>query len=259
VSRCKVPIIYVLDDPLYIPYVSPANGWFSYLKCFGKVATICRLSQAVIANSTAHVDFARRYCANVHQIPSVVDGTAYRYTPRPHSEGPVRIGWSGSPTTAGNLRMIAGALTELAKRVRYRLHLIGSEVLPIPGTDCIAQHWHGPTEIEDLLQLDIGLAPLPDNAWNRRKFNMKIAQYMCLGIVPVATPLGSNREVISPGVDGFLPESAEEWTASLETLVLDEVLRRSMAARAAHKAAASFTVQAQFPNVLRAFSSALPW
>jgi hypothetical protein len=61
IARQGVPLIYALDDPLYVPYVSPANGYLSYLKCFGKVATICRLSRVVIVNSSHHRQFAERF------------------------------------------------------------------------------------------------------------------------------------------------------------------------------------------------------
>jgi hypothetical protein len=65
-----------------MPYVSPANGWLSYLKCFGKVATICRISRAVIVNSRFHREYAERYCSNVWSIPPLVDDDVFRY--RPH-------------------------------------------------------------------------------------------------------------------------------------------------------------------------------
>ena len=57
----RKPIIYQLDDPLYIPYKSPTSGWFSYLKFFGKVGTICSLSRVVIVNSRQHAEYASRF------------------------------------------------------------------------------------------------------------------------------------------------------------------------------------------------------
>ena len=255
VARQGCPIIYSLDDPLYIPYVSPSNGWLSYLKFFGKVATICRLSQVVIVNARFHQGYAKEYNRNVRQIPSVVDERVYRYRPERLHGSPVCVGWSGSPSTAANLQLITGALGELAKRVPCRLHLIGAERLEIPGVECTAQPWRAETEVRDLEQLDIGLVPLPDSEWNRRKFNLKVAQYMALGIVPVATPLGSNPDVIEHGRDGFLASTASEWTTHLETLVRDGALRCEMAGRAARKAQASFTLQAQARAVTDAFAS----
>ena len=94
IARRGLPIIYSLDDPLYIPYVSPSNGWLSYLKFFGKVATICRLSRVVIVNSRFHQDYAEKYSGNVRQIPSVVDERIYRYRPgRPHGSPSA---WAGA-------------------------------------------------------------------------------------------------------------------------------------------------------------------
>ena len=81
VARQGRPLIYLLDDPLYIPYRSPANGWLSYLKAPRKVATLCRLSTVVLANSLSNASFARRQGANVWEIPSVVDADAYSGVP----------------------------------------------------------------------------------------------------------------------------------------------------------------------------------
>lgn len=256
IARRRCPIIYSLDDPLYIPYVSPSNGWLSYLKFFGKVATICRLSRVVIVNSRFHQSYAEKFSRNVRQIPSVVDEGVYRYRPeRPHGS-PVCVGWTGSPSTATNLLLITDALRELAKRAPYRLHLIGAERLEIPGVECTAQPWRAETEVTDLEQLDIGLVPLPDSEWNRRKFNLKVAQYMALGIVPVASPLGSNPDIIDHGRDGFLAATVAEWTSHLETLIRDGAVRSAMAEQAAGKAQANFTLRAQAHAVADAFASA---
>jgi glycosyltransferase involved in cell wall biosynthesis len=153
--------------------------------------------------------------------------------------------------------LIAEALAAVGRRSRFRFHAIGADPLEIPGISSTAQPWRADTEIEDLSQFDIGVVPLPDNPWNRRKFNLKIAQYMSLGIVPVATPLGSNPEVITAGVDGFLAGDREEWVSSLERLIQDSALRTSMAEHAARKASERFTIQAQQGRVVEAFSSAV--
>ena len=140
------PIIYSLDDPLYVPYVSPSNGWLSYLKFFGKVASICRLSQVVIVNSRFHRDYAEKYNRHVRQIPSLVDERIYRYRPeRPHGP-PVCVGWSGSPSTATNLGW-SRVPRELTSRAPYRLHLIGAERLEVPGVECTAHPWRAETEV----------------------------------------------------------------------------------------------------------------
>ena len=254
------PLIYQLDDPLYIPYVSPSNGLFSYLKCFGKVATICRLSRVVIVNSRHHLEYAERHAKDVRVIPSVVDGEVYARAEAgkrglvPHG---VCVGWSGSTSSAPNLRLVEGPLRRLRERIDCRLHFIGVGESDLPDVGGTRQPWRAETEVEDLGQLDIGLVPVLDTPWNRRKFYMKVVQYMALGIVPVATPLGSNPEVIAHGRNGFLADSAEDWLRFLETLATDTELRTRMAREAVREAHSRYTLEANEARIVAAFRSAL--
>jgi glycosyltransferase involved in cell wall biosynthesis len=257
VVRRGKPLIYIVDDPLYVPYVSPFNGWLSYLKCFGKVAEICRMSKVVIVNSSHHREFASRYNRNVWFVPSVVDTDQYTYRPGGGRRGPPCIGWSGSPSTAGNVTMLADVLRTLAGRVRHRVHLIGAPRFDLPGVRHTAQPWKADTEVDDLRQLDVGLVPLPCNEWNKRKFNLKVVQYMALGIPPVCTPLGDNRHVIQPGVNGFLAGSPDEWLDCLTRLARDESLRAAVGRRAAAEARDKYSLRANAANIVGAFRSAL--
>ena len=210
IARCGKPIIYQLDDPLYIPYRSPSNGYLSYLKFFGKVADICRLSKVVIVNSTHHAEFAAQYNKNIWQIPSIVDTEQYVFRPEMLQTERVCIGWSGSPTTVGNLRLVADALRELVPRVEHDVHLIGGTKFDLPGVRYTAQAWRAETEVADLRKMQIGMVPVPVNEWNKRKFFMKSAQYMALGIPPVATPVGRGFWRTAP------PNGSNTWNCSSE-------------------------------------------
>jgi glycosyltransferase involved in cell wall biosynthesis len=256
VARRRKPIIYQLDDPLYVPYRSPFNGYLSYLKCFGKVSTLCRLSQVVIVNSSHHYEYASRYNRNVRLIPSLVDGAKYRYVPRLRGRGQVCVGWSGSPSTAANLELIAEPLKVVASRVDTAFHFIGSADLNVPGLEHTAQAWRADTEVGDLRQFDVGLLPLPDNSWNRRKFNMKLAQYMTLGIPPVCSPLGDNVRLIQHGTNGLLARSRKDWAGCVSALVGDPDLREAMSGHAAAFGARHFTLQANEEKIVTALKSA---
>lgn len=257
IARRNKPIIYQLDDPLFVPYVSPANGYFSYLKFFGKVADICRISRVVVVNSSQIREYVSDYNKNVWQIPSVVDTDKYVFERRRPGSHPVCIGWSGSPTTLGNLSVITEALQKLAKHGHHQLHLIGGTRFDLPGVEYTAQAWREKTEVQDLRRLDIGVVPLPVNEWNKRKFYMKVAQYMALGIPPVCTPLGSNPEVIEHGVTGFLADSIDEWVTYLELLINDSPLRLEMSVNAAKVAQAKYSLSANAGKIIGAFREAL--
>jgi glycosyltransferase involved in cell wall biosynthesis len=257
VARRGKPIIYQLDDPLYVPYRSPHSGWFSYLKFFGKVGRIMRLSRVVIVNSRHHREYAERYNRNVWQVPSVVDADVYKREPRPAHNGPVCIGWSGSATTVGNLAVIADPVRQVGRRPDVRVQVIGATESPFPGVPTTVRPWRAETEVQDLRELDVGLLPAPVTEWNKRKFFMKLVQYMALGIPAVCTPLGSNPDVVEHGKTGFLADSPDEWVRYLELLVDDDKLRAEMSERAAEVAHQKYTLQANAENIVAAFRSAL--
>ncbi|HEX8118875.1 MAG TPA: glycosyltransferase [Pyrinomonadaceae bacterium] len=256
IARRK-PIIYQLDDPLYIPYRSQSNGYLSYLKFFGKIADIIRMSKVVIVNSSHIREFAARHNRNIWQVPSIVDTERYVYEPEPENLGRVTVGWSGSPTTVQNIRVVAGPLRTLQEKVDCGVHLIGGTEFDLPGVRYTAQKWSAETEVEDLRRMQVGMIPVPFNEWNKRKFFMKTAQYMALGIPPVCTPMGSNPEVIEHGRTGFLADTDAEWVEHLSLLVSDGNLRRRMAERAARVARERFSLEANAPKVVAAFRAAL--
>jgi L-malate glycosyltransferase len=257
VTRRGKPLIYLLDDPLYIPYRSPANGWLSYLKFFGKVKTLCRSSAVVLANSPSHFAFARRYNPNVWQIPSLVDGELYTgWKPRTHvARERVSIGWSGSPSTIANLQVVRRPLQALSARSDVELVMIGAPDFGLPEVPHTRVQWRAETEVEDLRRLDVGLVPVPLTRWTPHKFYLKLIQYMALGIPPVATPLGSNATVITDGETGFLARDDAEWQRTVGRLVGDAELREQIGRRAAAVAHERFTLQSNAEKIVAAFRS----
>jgi glycosyltransferase involved in cell wall biosynthesis len=257
VAKRGIPIIYQLDDPLYVRYRSPTNGYLSYLKFFGKVGKIASLSAVTIVNSDHHRRYVSRFTDRIRQIPSVVDGTVFECLPRVSTDqDPVCVGWSGSSSTKGNLQIIRPVLQSLSQRNDTRLHFIGDEEFELPGVRFTSQPWRAESEVEDLRSLDVGLVPLPTNEWTKRKFYLKLVQYNALGIPAVCTPLGANPQVVIDGETGFLASDIPQWTQAVRRLIENQELRLRMGARAAERAHAHFTVQANTGRIREAFEFA---
>jgi len=254
----KKPIIYQLDDPLFVPYRSPSNGYLSYLKFFGKIRKIISLSTVVIVNSTQIREYAEQFNKNVWQIPSLINTEKFTYVPMAKMPKRVCVGWSGSSTTLKNLRLVAEPLRNLSDRDICDFHFIGGTEVPVPGIKYTARNWCADTEIEDLRKMQIGLVPLPDVPWNRYKFIMKTAQYMALGIVPVGTPLSSNTEVIQHGENGFLASDDAEWQEYLDLLIHDHSLRDRLSAKAHADADSKYSLVANASKIVNAFLAAVP-
>ncbi len=256
-ARGGRPLLYVLDDPHYVPYRSPSNGLLSYLKFFGKVKSLCRMSSLVLANSPQHAEWARQHSDNVWEIPSVVDARLYTPLAREPRDDTVCVGWTGSPTTVPNLQVIREPLAHLARREDVRLRLIGADDFGLDGVPHEGLPWRAEREVEDVGGLDVGLLPLPDTPWTRRKLYLKLVQYMALGIPPVATPLGANTTMIDDGESGLLARDDAEWITAVERLVEDPDLRARMGERAAEVAHARYTLQANAEKIVAAFRSGL--
>ena len=253
----KKPIIYQLDDPLFMPYKSPSNGYFSYLKFFSKIKEIIRISKVVMVNSTHIREYASQFNTNIWQVPSIVDTKTFSYQPVAENMKRFCIGWSGSPTTLGNIKLVEKPLQKMSKKDVADIHFIGGTDFGLENVKYSAQKWSGETEVEDLRRIQIGLVPLPENSWNRYKFIMKTAQYMALGIVPVGTPMASNTEVIKHGENGFLAANDNEWVEYLTLLAEDAKLRNKMSAQAAQDAQENYSLEANAPKVIEAFRAAL--
>ncbi|MFM9903056.1 MAG: hypothetical protein ACKVQJ_00625 [Pyrinomonadaceae bacterium] len=250
----KKPIIYQLDDPLFVPYKSNNNGYLSYLKFFGKIKEIIRISTTVMVNSPQIRDYAAQFNNNLWLIPSIVDEEEFFFKPNETNEP--CIGWSGSHSTLTNLKLIERPLQRISGRCP--LHFIGGTDFKLESVEYTAQPWSLETEADDLRKMQIGLIPLPQsNPWNKYKFIMKTSQYMTLGIVPIGTRMASNLEFIRPGENGFLADSDDEWYESMMTLISDRDLREKMSRLAAKEGQEKFTLAANKTKVIEAFRSAV--
>jgi glycosyltransferase involved in cell wall biosynthesis len=228
VWRRNPRLVYDFDDAIWVPYVSPRNRYFSYLKAPGKTRAICRMAAAVTVGNERLAEYARRFNSRVILMPSTVSLRHYR--PRPtDGAGPLPvIGWTGSHSSAQYLQLLEAPLRELARRRRFRFRVIGLDGYGLDGVDVECRPWRESTEVEDLWPLDIGVMPLWEDPWTMGKCAMKAVQYMGIGIPAVVSPVGANSTVVQNGVTGLHATSASEWLDALGRLLDDESYRRRL-------------------------------
>jgi glycosyltransferase involved in cell wall biosynthesis len=254
--RPGVPIIYDFDDPVFLPYRSPMNGWFSLLKFPRKTHRLFRLSDHIIAINGLLADYAARYNPSVSIVPNCVDTDKYQPAPRT-DDGQVRLVWIGSHSTVQNLKAIAGALPGLNEKVPTMLRVIGPSNVSIEGIPTEVKRWSAESEVAELQACDIGLLPLIDHSWHPWKFFFKTVQYMAVGLPVVARRMGSNAEIIEDGVNGYLVETENEWRDRLRLLIEDPALRKRMGAAARATIVERFSTQVQMPRVVSIFEEVL--
>jgi glycosyltransferase involved in cell wall biosynthesis len=201
-------------------------------------------------------EYARRFNRKVTVIPTTIDTDTYRVEPVRDTASPV-IGWTGSYSTVQHLDVLRSTLSELAKRERFRVRVIGPSDYKLEGVEVEVVPWRSRTEVQDLAAVDIGIMPLPDNLWSRGKCGCKALQYMGLGIPAVCSPVGVNTDLIRDGENGFLANSAEEWIARLTVLLRSPELRRKLGMAGRKTVEERFSARSQVPRVYEVFRSVI--
>lgn len=184
---------------------------------------------------------------NIALIPTVVDDAPYRVPAEKF--GRFTVVWIGTPVTYGYLEHFADALRAMSRAADFELLVVAREALaarPLTGVRTRFVDWSEATEAEALKRSHVGIMPLADDAFSQGKSAYKLIQYQAAGLPALASPVGENRHMIHPGVNGFLPETPEEWAESLRTLHDDPELYRSCAENA-QREGGRYTLERYFP------------
>lgn len=213
------PIIFDFDDAIYLnrQYI----GDYVYLA-----------DRVVVGNETL-ARWARKRNARTSIIPTVLD--VRQYSPKTLYEyisERLRIGWIGSPSTAPYLEMLTPVLKKFAEMYPIEFRVIGGKACEIPGVKIKIIKWSEKTEVQEISQFDIGVAPLPNDKYTRGKCGLKVLQYMAAEIPVVASPVGVHLDIIQHGVNGFLADTEDEWLKFLLLLAENIGLRKAMGQRA---------------------------
>ena len=224
----KVPMIFDFDDSIWMQNVSEANAKLSFLKDASKTAKIIEKAALVFAGNQYLADYAHQYNKKVVIVPTTIDTDSYQAVKKEKQK--VCIGWSGSVTTIQHFSTAIPALKRIKDKYGDSVYfkIIGDPDYYCKELDTQGIAWKAATEIEDLSEIDIGIMPLPDTEWAKGKCGLKGLQYMALGIATLMSPVGVNSEIIQDGVNGFLPETEDEWVSDLSKLVESKELRQQI-------------------------------
>jgi glycosyltransferase involved in cell wall biosynthesis len=255
VKRSGIPIVYDFDDAIWVRYVSPSNGYFSYVKFPGKTAKICALADHVIVGNEFLRGYAVHKNPNVTIVPTTIDTQKYRLSCSYVLHGEPVVGWTGSHSSIAYLEALRPALQEVSKRIPFTLLTVGVPDFRMEGVRVRAIEWRSATEAADLAPIHVGVMPLPDEPWAQGKCACKALQYMALGVPTIVSPVGVNRALIRAGENGFHATSTEEWVATLSSLLADQELRARVGRAGRSTVEAQYSACVQAPRVLEVFES----
>ncbi|GAA4728153.1 glycosyltransferase family 4 protein [Flavisolibacter ginsenosidimutans] len=246
-------IIYDFDDAIWIPNTTAVNGVAASLKCFWKVKRICEWASNVSAGNDFLAAYAKQFNAAVLVNPTCVDMEGRYNQTKDQGTSQVTIGWTGSHSTLKYLDTVYPVLEDLSSAFNFRFLVICDKAPSVLLPFMEFRKWNESTEIEDLLEINIGIMPLEHDAWSEGKCGFKIIQYLSLAIPAVASPVGVNQSIVDNKVSGWLCTSGNEWKTALTTLMTDGLLRKKMGMAGQRKMLKHYSLQSNRENFLALF------
>ncbi len=200
-----------------------------------KFDRISRMCDVAIGGNRWLTEYLKERCAHVEQIPTCVHLAKYPVRPpeRQRAQQP-RIGWIGTTQNVAFLEVAAEALRNLSSSLSYRLIVVAPSAerlddVELGRTEVDFRRWTPKTEVTDLLDMDVGIMPLPPGEeWMKYKCGLKLIQYLAVGIPGVASPIGVNQEILAGQRVGRAATSVQDWQDALAELLGNVELRRRL-------------------------------
>jgi glycosyltransferase involved in cell wall biosynthesis len=241
----KKKVLYDTDDYLHgLPDHHPQKRNIENSRYLVDQDDLCR-SCNVITVSTDYLKklYAQKYRKPIEVLPNCIRTEDYQSAPvNKFNNGRIYIGWGGSSTHYHDLTVAGPALRALMAEnknlslITINYHGIDSRTGEdafegIPAERRICVEGTEPHMVGGVMSMiDIGIAPLLINDFNRAKSNVKFLEYSMCGIPMIASDLEPYRPDRNYSV--LIGNNPEAWLGALKTLVRDEEQRCGLALRA---------------------------
>ncbi len=218
-------IIYDFDDAVMFDHKNPQIPHSKKLKRFADTVI---MADSIIAGNSFLADFAKKFNNNTVVLPTGINAAEYELEKK-ISDEKIRLVWIGSGSNLPYLEHIKDSLEQIGKKYNnVILRIICNEFFDLTNMPVEKIRWSLETQIPDLINSDIGLAPLPGDNFTKGKCGFKILQYCAASLPVVASPVGVNSQLVHHGVNGFLAENSSQWFDNLSELIDNPDLRCKM-------------------------------
>jgi len=214
----SIPIVQMVDDLLgEVPDKHP-NRVFQSREGHQRMVQALRASDRLIVTTAALQQHYGQYLSDVRLVPNSLDTQWFGLEPKRNPPGArLRVGWVGAGQHQGDLELIEPIVAEFAPEVDW--------VFMGMCTDGIRSHlkeFHPFVSIADYpakmasLGLDIAIAPLEDNLFNRCKSNLRLLEYGAMGWAVACSDVATYRTDAPPVLHCA---SLDDWRTALRHLI----------------------------------------
>ena len=242
----------IREKPRYILGVYPTSKAEFLTRKFAKRSYFCLAASKFLEN------YLSQFNGKVYYLPTGVDTSLFDpiFYDDTKINSKIVFSWIGSVYTEEmqeNLKFIIDCFLSLAPKysqVYLELRAEGKylenlkkETNVLDGKISIKK-WLHPDKIPQYLSgIEIGLLPLIQNTkFNRAKSPTKLFEYMAMGKPVVASFLGEAKEIIQDGRTGFLVRNKEEFIRKMESLIINQELRKRVGFEARKEVLRSYSL-----------------
>ncbi len=255
-KKSHKPIVFDFDDSIWIQDISDGNKNLSWMKRAGKTDEIIQLADLVIVGNNYLAEHAQQFNDSVAIIPTTIN-TNYHKPTEKEKKHSVCIGWTGSETTIRHFKLIIPVLKRLKEKYGDSVSFIQISNIPYEcpeiGLETIV--WNAQDEIKQLQKIDIGIMPLPNDAWSKGKCGFKGLQYMALEIPTIMSPVGVNNEIIQDKENGFFATTDDQWFSVLCELIENPEIRESIGKKGRQTVINRYSIDSQKDKYLSLFDN----
>lgn len=249
-KQYRIPVIFDIDDLLFrVPKVHPDFPIYQ-----SRIAQTLRaiLNSDVVVTSTeplAEQFSGFHQCVRVipNELPrSLWGGVGERTQLKLHQtpSRPLTIGYIGTETHRPDLLSVEDALINILQRHQGQARFLSvgvplssrlrrrSDVSFVKPGKLIEFNYSNFVSYAADLSIDIGIAPLQDNPFNRCKSHLKCLEYAALGIAGIYSDLPLYQAAVRNGKTGLLASTPADWEMHLDALLTSDNLRQQLAANA---------------------------
>jgi glycosyltransferase involved in cell wall biosynthesis len=243
------PVIYEVDDLLTnLPDGNNLRFWA------GETAELLPwLLPKVTAITVSTPSLAQVFSAfnpSVHVVPNAVDSRLFR-SDNLVSNGPVVIGFTGTPTHAADLERIEEVLFRVADRYgnKVAFTFMGyatDRFSSLPGFRFMEfqRAYESYGKALSSSGIDIAVVPLQDNRFNSCKSNIKWLEYSACGIAGIYADLPPYNTSVEHGVSGVLvDDDPDKWFQAICLLVDHPQLRTRIAQQAKREVLSKYSLE----------------
>lgn len=238
----NIPIVLETDDNIHhVPITNPGHQGYcpnSEAKQWN-VKAMTDIFDAMTVTTDELKDYYKQYHPRIYVLPNSLDVKQWKeneYRRKKHKD--IRIGFICSGAHTDGFGIIQKPVYDILKKypnvtfyfpdMYWRLFDNAPDEIKGQLKNILwapLKKW--PAKMQSL-SLDIGLAPLRDNLFNRSKSNLRYLEYSLAGMASIVSPVKPYL-CVTDGHDGIIAKEQNDWYTAMEKLITDEKYRKKLA------------------------------